>query len=278
MLTTREGRYLPQVGWCSQERLAAATVVIVGCGGLGTVSAELLARAGVGHLRLVDDDRVEPANLIGQTLYDEEDAQAGQLKVVAASRRLSRLNPTVHVEPVAARLNARNADRLISGADLVLDGTDNDATRYLINSACLRRGISWVFGAVLESYGLTMNIVPGETPCFVCTFGPPMGYSGESGCGTRCLAAATHVVASLQVSQALQLLLDGGYSRGLVYVDAWEPALERIEVRSPQQGCPACGRQSVKQHAAARSPLCLPLPGRNGADRQVRKGGNTPKS
>ena len=247
MLTTYEGSYTLQVGQCDQERLAGATLVIVGCGGLGTVSAELLARAGVGHLRLVDDDRVEPANLVRQTLYDEEDAQAGQLKVVAASRRLACLNPTVHVEPVAARLSTRNADRLIAGADLVLDGTDNDATRYLINSTCLGRGIPWIFGAVQESYGLNMTIVPGETPCFVCAFGPPMPHAGGNGHGPMCLAPATHVVASLQVSQALRLLLDGRYSRGLVYVDAWEPGLDKIEIKSPAEGCPACGRHSGSQ-------------------------------
>jgi adenylyltransferase/sulfurtransferase len=147
------------------------------------------------------------------------------------------------VEPVVARLNARNADRLIAGANLVLDGTDNDATRYLINGACLRQGIPWVFAAVLESYGLTMNVVPGETPCFACIFGRP-GRRSSSNNGKCSLAAATHVVASLQVSQALRLLLgDGEYNRGLVYVDAWEPHLEKLEVKSPLEGCPACGRQ-----------------------------------
>jgi adenylyltransferase/sulfurtransferase len=164
--------------------------------------------------------------------------------VVAASRRLECLNPTVHVEPVAARLTARNVDNLITGADLVLDGTDNDTARYLINDACLREGIPWIFGAVLESYGLTMNVVPGETPCFVCAFGPPPNHSNGNGSGTRCLAAATHVVASFQVSQALKLLLDGKVGRGLVYVDAWDPLLERIDVNSPAVGCPACGRNS----------------------------------
>lgn len=263
MLSKHRERYarqmtLPQVGPCGQARLATATVVIVGCGGLGTVSAELLARAGVGHLRLVDDDRVEPTNLVGQTLYDDRDAQADQLKVVAAARRLECINHAIYVEPVATRFTARNADRLIAGADLVLDGTDNDATRYLINSACVRRGIPWIFGAVSENYGLTMNTVPGETPCFVCTFGPPARHSGRNGSGTRCLPAATHVVASLQVSQALRLLLDGNYSRGLVYVDAWEPEVERIEVKSPSKGCPACGRRSGDQEARAGTESSVP--------------------
>ncbi len=241
---------LPQVGRQGQDRLAAASVVIVGCGGLGTVSAELLARAGVGCLRLVDDDCVELANLVGQTLYDEKDARTGRFKVLAAARRLSQLNPCVTVEPVVVHLNARNAEELIAGADLVLDSTDNDATRYLINRACLKQGIPWILAAVLECYGLTMNIVPGETPCFVCLFGRPGRRSRRN--HKRSLATATHLVASLQVSQALRLLLkDGGYGRGLVYVDAWAPDLERLEVKSPSVRCPACGRQSLKQQATA---------------------------
>jgi adenylyltransferase/sulfurtransferase len=148
MFAGHEERYarqmaLPQAGRCDLEKLAAATVVIGGCGGLDTVSAELLARAGVGHLRLVDDDRVEPANLVGQTLFDADDARAGQLKVVAASRRLGRLNPAIHLEPLIARLNARNADRLTAGADPVLDSTDNDATRFLIDGR-YSRGLVYV--------------------------------------------------------------------------------------------------------------------------------------
>jgi adenylyltransferase/sulfurtransferase len=253
MVAKHEARYdrqvaLQQIGAVGQARLAAATVIIVGCGGLGSVSAELLVRAGVGYLRLVDDDRVELANLVGQTLYGEEDARTGQFKVLAAARRLSRLNPCVTIEPVVARINGRNAGKLIAGADLVLDGTDNDATRCLINRVCLKQGIPWIFAAILECYGLTMNIVPGETPCFGCLFGRPGPRRSRDHKGS--LSTATHVVASLQVSQALRLLLrDGRYSRGLVYVDVWTPELERLDVKSPPQGCLACGRQSLERQA-----------------------------
>jgi len=233
---------LPQMGLRGQSRLANATVVIVGCGALGTVSAELLARAGVGHLRLVDDDCVEWVNLVGQTLFDAQDAQMDQPKVLAACRELHRLNPTIAIEPVVARLSARNASRLLAGADLVLDGTDNDAARYLINRACMRQRIPWVYAGVLERYGLTMNIVPGETPCFACIFGRP-GHRSRTIRAKGSLAAATHVVASLQVGQALRLLLkDDGYNRGLTYVDAWAPCLEVLQVQSPPAGCPVCGR------------------------------------
>jgi len=249
MLAGQTERYtrqaaLPQIGWHGQEKLAAATVVIIGCGALGTVSAELLARAGVGRLRLVDNDCVQLVNLVGQTLFDERDARTRQPKVLAAYRELSRLNPTIAIEPMVARLDARNAERLIVGAGLVLDGTDNDATRYLINEVCVRHGIPWVFAGVLENYGLTMNFVPGETPCFACVFGLPERRSGRNNCKKGPLASATHVVASLQVSQALKLLLgDGGYNRRLVCVDAWEPAIEEVEVKSPLAGCRVCGRR-----------------------------------
>ena len=246
-IDSREERYsrqttLPQIGWRGQERLAAATVVVVGCGGLGTVAAGLLARAGVGHLRLVDSDCVEIANLAGQVLFDEEDAQAERPKALAAAERLRAANPTIHIEPVVARLTSANADRFLKDAHLVLDGTDNDATRHLINRICVKRSIPWVFAAVMESYGLTMNIVPGETPCFACLFGKPgRGTSGrryEKGV----LPAITHVVASLQVGQAIKLLLgDANYSKGLFYIDAWEPLLERLVVKSPERGCSICG-------------------------------------
>lgn len=247
MLAERKERYsrqaaLPQVGWRGQEKLAAAIVVVVGCGGLGTVSAGLLARAGVGHLRLVDSDRVEFANLGGQVLFDEGDAQAGRPKALAAAERLRAANPTIRIEPVVTRLTSANADRLLKDAHLVLDGTDNDATRHLINRVCVKRGIPWVFAAVMESYGLTMSIVPGETPCFACVFGNPgrrtAGQRQEKGV----LPAITHVVASLQVGQAIKFLLgDDSYSRGLLYIDAWEPVLERLAVKSPENGCRICG-------------------------------------
>jgi adenylyltransferase/sulfurtransferase len=234
---------LPQIGVRGQRRLGNAAVVIVGCGGLGTVSAELLARAGVGLLRLVDDDCVELVNLVGQTLFNADDAQRGQPKVLAACRELRCLNPAITIEPVVAHVCARNAGRLLAGADLVLDGTDNDATRYLINRVCVRQGIPWIYAGVLESSGLTMNVVPGETPCFACIFGRP-GRCSRTAKAKGSLAAATHMVASLQVGQALRLLLkDDGYNRGLTYVDAWAPSMEVLSVQSPSTGCPVCGRK-----------------------------------
>jgi len=248
MLVVHSERYarqasLPQVGWSGQKRLADAFVVLVGCGALGTVSAELLTRAGIGHLRLVDNDHVQWPNLVGQTLFDDEDAQAARPKVQAAAHKLRRINPTITIEPVLARLNTRNAKRFLAGVDLVLDGTDNDAARYVINETCVKLHIPWIFAAVLENCGLMMNIVPGVTPCFACVFSRPSRRSGKKNCKGG-LASVTHVVASLQVGQAYRLLLgDDGYSRGLVYVDAWEPSLEKVQIADCREGCPTCGGQ-----------------------------------
>ncbi|MEW6232460.1 MAG: HesA/MoeB/ThiF family protein [Chloroflexota bacterium] len=244
MLTRHEERYarqaaLPRIGWYGQKRLTDSTVVIIGCGGLGTVAAGLLARAGVGHLRLVDDDTVELANLHRQVLFDEGDL--GRPKVIAAAEKLQAINSDIAVEPVVARLSQSNAPTILASGELVLDGTDNDATRYLINEACLRHGIPWVFAAVDESYGLAMTIVPGQTPCFYCVFGEPLPLSMSPHRDKGLLGTVTHIVAAIQVSQAVRLLLgDNHYARGLLYVDAWDPCLESIKVKRPPGGCRVC--------------------------------------
>lgn len=230
---------LPQIGRAGQERLATCMVTIIGCGGLGTVSAGLLTRAGVGRLRLVDNDRVDLSNLQRQVLYYESDL--GRPKAVAAAERLRAIDGDITIEPVVARLRRSNAVKLLRGSDLVLDGTDNDATRYLLNEVCLRLGIPWVFAAVDECYGLTMAIVPDRPPCFRCVFGDPLRPHRGVGTTKGILAPIAHIVASLQASQALRLLVkDDNCTQGLVYVDAWEGRLERVEVKAPPEGCPSC--------------------------------------
>jgi adenylyltransferase/sulfurtransferase len=246
---------VPEIGWRGQARLTAATVVLVGCGGLGTVSGELLARAGVGHLRLVDGDRVEMVNLAGQGLYDEEDARSGRPKVLAAADRLRAINPTIYVEPVVTRLTPANADQLLGDAHLVLDGTDNFATRYLINQVCVRRGIPWVYAGVTQSYGMTMNIVPGETSCFACIFQDPGFEIPEQRQEKGVLPAATHVVASFQVGQAIKVLVgDDDYSRDLLCIDIWAPAVEGFPIKGPPGGCPVCGEREQYPCPVALSP------------------------
>ncbi len=232
---------LPQIGPEGQERLRAASIALVGCGALGTVIADGLTRAGVGHLRVIDRDVVELHNLQRQVLFDEADVAEGLPKAIAAARHLARINSQVQVEPVVADLSSRNAERLLSGVDLVLDGTDNFETRYLVNDVCVKHGIPWVYGAVVATYGMTTTFVPGRTPCFRCllTRMPPPGSTPT--CDTvGVLGAAVNVVASLEVVQALKWLT--GQTPDvppLIFVDVWENQWEVIPLQRSGR-CPAC--------------------------------------
>ncbi|MCP4543710.1 MAG: HesA/MoeB/ThiF family protein [Chloroflexi bacterium] len=217
--------------------MAAATVTVVGCGGLGTVAAEILAQAGVGHLYLLDD----------QVFCEKGDAKAKQPQALIVAERLRVVNPALRVEPVVTRLTSTSVEKFLMNAHLVLDGTDNDATRHMINRVCVKQGIPWVFATVAESHGLTMNIVPRETFCFACVFGNPSRQSVEPGLGNEqekgLLPTITHIMASLQVGQAIKLLLgNDDYSRDLLYVDAWNPLLKKVALKEQRGDCGICNR------------------------------------
>ncbi|MGC8826898.1 MAG: ThiF family adenylyltransferase, partial [Anaerolineae bacterium] len=195
------------IGRQGQEHLLASRVVVIGQGALGTVIADHLARAGVGHLTLVDRDFVELSNLQRQTLFDEEDAQKRLPKAVAAAQKLSRVNSEIEIRPVIADVTPRNVEELIAGANLVMDATDNLETRLLLNDACLKAGIPWIYGGAVGSSGIVMSIVPGETPCLRCLIDEPPPPGALPSCDTvGVLNAATAVVASIQTAEALKLL------------------------------------------------------------------------
>lgn len=234
---------LEQIGRDGQERLISSAVVVVGCGALGTVIASTLARAGVGRIKVVDRDYIELSNLQRQILFDEEDIARGLPKAVAAAEKLRRINSEVHIEPLVTDLNPGNAERIIRNADLVLDATDNFETRLLINDVCIKQGIPWVYGAVVATYGMTMAIIPGRTPCFRCFLGqiPPPG--SRPTCDTvGVLGPAVNMVASLEVTEGLKLLLGKleELHGTLLYVDAWAATLEQLEVGKRDAPCPAC--------------------------------------
>jgi molybdopterin/thiamine biosynthesis adenylyltransferase len=225
----RYGRYtdMSHLSLNAREGLAAFTVAVVGCGSLGMAAAELLARMGVGRLRLVDGER----------------AEAEYFKVLSAADQLRPVNPAVCVESVASKLTCENGDELLADAHLVIDGTDDDTMRHAINQICVKHSIPWVFAAVSESSGLMMNIIPGETPCFACIFGPPDSQaSTESHKEERdLLPPIMTVMAALQVSQAVRLLLgDDGYSKDLLYVDVWKPLLKKASLVKRPRGVGAC--------------------------------------
>ncbi|HBY64141.1 MAG TPA: thiamine biosynthesis protein ThiF, partial [Solibacterales bacterium] len=193
----------PGIGERGQERLLASSVAIVGCGALGSFQAGALARAGVGRLRIIDRDYVELSNLQRQWLFEEEDARAALPKAVAAVRRLAAINSTVAADAEVADLTPRNADDLLGGCDLILDATDNFETRYLINDFAVKHEQPWIYAAAVGSYGVTMNILPGETACLSCIFPAPPGGMVETCDTSGILNSAVNAVASIECTEAL---------------------------------------------------------------------------
>ena len=246
------------VGEAGQQRLLASRVAIVGCGALGSFHAAALARAGVGTLRLIDRDYVEPSNLQRQWLYDEADAAEALPKAAAAARAIARFNSSITVEPLVADLTPATADDLLADVDLILDGTDNFETRYLINDFALRNQVPWIYGAAVGSYGLTMPILPGQTCCLQCVYpAPPSG--AQPTCETDgVLAAITTAIGALQVGMAIKLLTGSAPAAKITTLDVWNTSLRQIDQPPPDPDCPACGRREfIYLDGERRAPISL---------------------
>ena len=230
------------IGQEGQERLRTARVVIVGCGGTGSSIASLLARAGVGFLRIIDRDYVEASNLQRQTLYGEEDAAAFLPKVVAAARKLAQANSAVEIEPQVADLTPANVETLLDGCSLIMDGTDNFETRYLINDYAVMKGKTWIYSAAVGSVGVTMNILSGETACFACIFpNPPSGVVET--CETAgILNVAVNSIGALAAAEALKFLVGAKalMRRTLLSEDLWWSDRAEIPAQAARAGCPCC--------------------------------------
>ncbi|MCI0378821.1 MAG: ThiF family adenylyltransferase [Gemmataceae bacterium] len=251
-----------------QRKLANSHVTLCGCGALGTVLANALVRAGVGHLRLIDRDFIETSNLQRQVLFDEHDVAENLPKAEAAARKLGAINSQVHVEPVVADIDRTNILELCKDADIILDGTDNFEVRYLINDVAVKLGKPWVYGGSIGSHGQTMTIIPGQTPCLRCVFeaAPAPGEAGT--CETAgVLSPIVNIVASFQVTEALKILTGkfDKISRELIYIDVWENTLRRIKI-APLLGkvdCPCCQRQCFEWLDGAQGSQTTSLCGRN---------------
>ena len=235
---------LRQIGAAGQEKLGKANVVIVGAGALGCMQAQLLCRAGIGHLRLIDRDSVEMNNLQRQLLYTEEDAADHMPKAEAARRRLEEINSSVTLEAVIADLNSSNAEALLKDADLVMDAADNMPTRCLINEVCVKYRIPWIYGGAVGTEGMTMNILP-EGPCLCCMTGKSH-YEGDGRtrtCSTvGVLNSLTSIIASVQCTEAFKILTGSGHIRkGLLFVELWDNETQQIAVEKDPD-CPVCGR------------------------------------
>lgn len=260
---SRQVRFAP-IGAAGQARLRAARVAVVGVGALGTVVAEQLARAGVGLLRLIDRDFVEPSNLNRQSLYDEADARACLPKAVAAARRLALINAEVALEPLVAEVGPRSAERLLAGVDLVLDGGDSFRLRHLVNEACCRSRIPWVYGACVGAYGCSLPITPGQGPCLACLQDVLPDAGDTPTCDTAgIIAPAAHLVAAWQVAEALKLLTGAAPRRELWACDLWAGRFQRLalaDARDP--ACRACGERADFPYLSAPADPTVVLCGR----------------
>jgi adenylyltransferase/sulfurtransferase len=256
---SRQSRFAP-LGEQGQARIRRSTVVLIGCGALGTVAAELLTRAGVGRLRIVDRDFVELSNLQRQFLFDEADAEEALPKAVAAVRRLARVNSEVELEPVVADLVPANTEELLENADVIVDGTDNFETRFLINDAAVSSNRPWIYSAAVGSYGLKFAIVPGRTACLRCIYPePPQG--AQPTCETDgVLGPLTSAIASLAAADALKILAAGpeALEPRLTTVDVWTGAIRQIATPARDAECPCCARREFSYlDGTRRAPISL---------------------
>lgn len=254
------------IGKEGQRRLGAARALLVGCGALGSAHAEALARAGVGKLRIVDRDFVEASNLQRQTMFTEHDAAERTPKAVAAANHIRELNSEIEVEAEIADVNHSNIERLIKDCDVVLDGTDNFATRYLINDACVKHERDWIYGAAVGSYGVTMTIRPHQTPCLRCVFEEAPPAASAPTCDTAgVIMPIISVVAAVQVSEALKLLTGdvAALHGSLMQFDVWRNEWRKINPGPPALDCPTCAEGKFKTLEAAAGDVAAVMCGRN---------------
>jgi molybdopterin/thiamine biosynthesis adenylyltransferase len=266
---TFEDRYsrqilFPGIQLEGQRKLSAAHVTIVGCGATGSCLAGLLARAGVGHLRIIDRDYVEPSNLQRQVLFDENDAAESLPKAIAASRKISAFNSTILVQPEVADLTPQNVDALLGEADLVLDATDNFETRYLINDFAVKHSRPWIYAAAVAAYAVTLTVLPGETACLSCIFPAPPQGTVETCDTAGILNSTANLVASIQTTEALKLLVGAREQlrRTLLSFDLWSNDRAEITASHPRPDCPTCGEREFV-YLAGKGRAQITLCGRN---------------
>jgi molybdopterin/thiamine biosynthesis adenylyltransferase len=264
-----EERYSRQVlfsgiGREGQRKLTAARVAIVGCGATGSALASLLARAGVGTIRIIDRDYVEPSNLQRQSLFDEADASESLPKAIAAARKIAAFNSDVLIEPKVADLTPDNINVLLNEMPLILDGTDNFETRYLINDFAVEHSLPWIYTAAVGSYGVTLNVLPGETACLACIFPQAPGGTFETCETAGILNSAVNLAASIAATEALKFLVgaEDRMRRTLLSFDVWFNERAEVSGSKPRSGCRACGQRDFI-HLAGEGRPHITLCGRN---------------
>ena len=254
------------IGAEGQKRLAAGRVAVVGCGATGSAIASLLARAGIGTLRIIDRDYVEPSNLQRQSLFDERDAAESLPKAIAAARKIAGFNSEVVTEPKVDDVAPQNIHSMLEQTHVIIDGTDNYETRYLINDYAVQNSIPWIYAAAVGSYGVTMNVLPGSTACLACIF-PESPRGMVETCETSgILNTAVNIVASIAATEAIKLLIAGvgaeNLRKTLWSFDVWTNEHAEISAARPRTGCRACGERDFI-HLAGKGRPQITLCGRN---------------
>ncbi|MEX2560809.1 MAG: ThiF family adenylyltransferase [Pirellulales bacterium] len=272
----RQTRFAP-LGNEGQRRMLASRALICGCGALGTVLANTLARAGVGSLRIVDRDFIETNNLQRQVLFDEDDVAAQLPKAIAAANKLRRINSQIEIEPIVADVDHTNVLAFCEGVDVILDGTDNFETRYLLNDAAVKLGLPWVYGGCIGAGGQTMTILPGETACLRCIMEEPPPAGMAETCDTAGIVAPiVNVIASIQAMEAIKILSGHreAIQRSLLVFDLWENRILNMKAAAAREAsdCPVCRRGEFDWLSGQRGSHTAVLCGRN-AVQLMRPGG-----
>ncbi len=235
----------------SQKLLMNSTAVVIGCGALGTISSSYLVRAGVGQLRIIDRDFIEENNLQRQILFDENDISENLPKAVAAQRKLQKSNNSVRIEGIVTDVNYSNIDELTSDADIIIDGTDNFESRFLINDFCVKNSVPWIYGACIGSRGVVMNIIPPKTPCLRCVFESMPQIGSFPTCDTAgVIGPIAGIVASFQAAEAIKILT-GNYAsvnKNLLEIDVWDTNFRQIDISELKDisNCPTCKLQNYE--------------------------------
>lgn len=255
-----------EIGKVGQEKLLNSTVLLVGCGALGASHAEILARAGVGRLRIVDRDFVEFTNLQRQTLYSESDAKERLPKAIAAKNRLAEINSEIAVEAVVADINHSNIESFLQDVDLILDGTDNFQIRYLLNDACVKHHKRWVYGAAVSGYGTTMTILPQLSPCLRCIFEEMPDAGSSPTCETAgVIQPIIASISAIQTTEALKILTGNldKLHRSLIQIDVWQNDWRKIKLGKPNKDCETCAKRNFEFLNAENAEFTAVLCGRD---------------
>jgi molybdopterin/thiamine biosynthesis adenylyltransferase len=252
------------IGAEGQRKLAGARLALVGCGATGSALASLLARAGVGTIRIIDRDYVEPSNLQRQTLFDEADAAESLPKAIAAARKIAAFNSQIVVEPQVADVTPANVETLLAGMQLILDGTDNFEARYLLNDFAVKSSLPWIYTAAVGSYGVTLNVLPGKTACLACIFPDPPRGAFETCETAGILNSVVNLAASIAATEALKLLVGAEEQarRTLLSFDVWSNERAEVAADKPRPGCRVCGQRDFI-HLAGEGRPHITLCGRN---------------